>query len=232
MKTPLCLLILSMCWCTFCFGQTAEKHLPVLPTGKLSVAEARSSDSTRMDKTIPVAVFKVSPAAQQSKDTLKQEAAGFAAKAFTRMPFFIDEQFSVALSRAHSAFGYENVISFGTTFLWNPAKKLTIGVTPVISHYFWGPGQNASSLTDFSCEFAARYSLTDRLSLNAYGQVSTTPVKPYCYPLPAAPQNVFGAGVMFKVSKSVGIGLSIEKSDYNGFGSLQPGNRFGLENMY
>ncbi|MTK54647.1 hypothetical protein [Paludibacter sp.] len=198
------------------FGQSSEK----LYTGENSINQPTITmpvvDSLSRQK---ISVIAPAPTALPSfylNDSLSLKAQQLPKPVFSRGPFFINEQFSVALGKSSYNFKYENITSFGTSFLLRPMNKLTFEVTPVIAHYFFGNKQ-LSPFTDFSCSFGAQYDLSEKVAVKAFGQVSasTNTNKFYGY-APFMPQNAYGVGLKYKPNKSLSFEVSVEKSQYNG----------------
>jgi hypothetical protein len=150
----------------------------------------------------------------QLNDTTPAIVPAYSNKLFSRMPFFVNEQFSVGLGKTYNNFKYENITSVGTTLLFHPASKLNIAITPVISHYLFGSPQ-LPSFTDFSATINASYEVSNRMVIKGYGQVSTASNKFLGYP-PYVPQNAYGVGVLYKVNKNIGIEVDMEQSKSNG----------------
>lgn len=200
--------------CSLVFGQSPEKmytransiNQPTMPVVD-SLSRQKISSIAPASTTLPSFYL---------ADSLSLKAQQLPKPVFSRLPFFINEQLSVALGKSSYNFKYENITSFGTSFLLRPMNKLTLEVTPVIAHYFFGNKQ-FSPFTDFSCSFGAQYDLSEKVAVKAFGQVSasTNTNKFYGY-APFVPQNAYGVGLKYKPNKSLSFEVSVEQSQYNG----------------
>jgi len=198
------------------FGQSPEK----LYTGEKSVKQPTitmpATDSLSRQEISAVAPAPTALPSFYLNDSLSQKAQQLPKPVFSRGPFFINEQFSVALGKSSYNFKYENITSFGTSFLFRPMNKLTFEVSPVIAHYFFGNKQ-FNPFTDFSCSFGAQYDLSEKVAVKAFGQVSasTNTNKFYGY-APFVPQNAYGVGLKYKANKNLSFEVSVEQSQHNG----------------
>lgn len=196
------------------FSQSFDDNSVPKQIGHYSEAKALVPDSSRMAQTGDISFAPSASSAFQWSDTTPSVVPAYSNKLFSRMPFFVNEQFSVGLGKTCNNFKYENSTSFGTTFLFHPTTKLNIDITPVISHYLFGSPQ-LPSFTDFSATINARYHVSNRMVIKGYGQVSTASNRFLGYP-PYVPQNAYGVGVLYKVNKNIGIEVDVENSKYNG----------------
>jgi hypothetical protein len=201
---------------TLVFGQSPEKLYTGGNSCKQPTIAMPVADSLPEQKISAIAPAPTALPSFYLADSLSQKTQQLPKPVFSRLPFFINEQFSVALGKSSYNFKYENITSFGTSFLLRPMNKLTFEVTPVVSHYFFGNKQ-LKPFTDFSCNFGAQYDLSEKFAVKAFGQVSasTNTNKFYGY-APFVPQNAYGVGLKYKPNKSLSFEVSVEQSQYNG----------------
>jgi hypothetical protein len=128
--------------------------------------------------------------------------------------FTLSQTFAVSGNRSSHNFMYEGNTSVGLSLLWRPAEKLTISVTPSISRYFFGPKQLMSVVSP-SVDAAVKYQLSDWLAFKAFGEYTMNGNKIPDYSF-LTPQSVFGASVMVKVSRNIGIEAGVETINTNG----------------
>jgi hypothetical protein len=194
------------------FGQSIENNTAKTITPSVPEINTQPSDSFH------VASQNFHPICSTfgSNDAVTTPSLSSTGHTFARLPFFINEQFSVGLGKSSNIFRYENITSFGTTFLFRPMAKLTFEISPVISHYFFGNKQ-LSPITDLSCNITAQYDLSEKVAVKAFGQISTSnnPNKFYGY-APFVPQNGYGVGLKYKANKNLSFEVSVEQSQYNG----------------
>lgn len=214
MKKLIIIIISLLAYSAAGFSQSFDDNSVPKQVGQSPDTKNMSTDSLQMVQTgdIPFATS-ITPAFQLN-DTTPAVIPAYSNKLFSRMPFFVNEQFSVGLGKTYNNFKYENITSFGTTLLFHPVSKLNIAVTPVISHYLFGSPQ-LPSFTDFSATIHASYDVSNRMVIKGYGQVSTASNKFLGYP-PYVPQNACGVGVLYKVNKNIGIEVDVEQSKSNG----------------
>ncbi|GAT63120.1 hypothetical protein [Paludibacter jiangxiensis] len=198
------------------FGQSPEKLYAGDKSVKQPTITMPATDSLSRQEISTIAPAPVNLPSFYLNDSLSQKVQQLPKPVFSRGPFFINEQFSVALGKSSYNFKYENITSFGTSFLFRPLNKLTFEVSPVIAHYFFGNKQ-LSPFTDFSCSFGAQYNLSEKVAVKAFGQVSasTNTNKFYGY-APFVPQNAYGVGLKYKANKNLSFEVSVEQSQYNG----------------
>lgn len=215
MKRLVATAFISLTFASLIFGQTDDKtHTEAKavqpmarPTPAADYQQATSANTmVSAPTTLP---------AFQLNDSLTDKQIKQPRQLITRQPFFVNEQFSVALGKSHANFKYENITSIGTSFLIRPMSKLSFEVSPVISHYFFGNKQ-ISPFTDFSCTFDAQYDLSEKIAVKAFGQVSSSSANKFYGYTPFVPQNAYGVGVKYKVNKNIGFEVSVERSQYNG----------------
>jgi hypothetical protein len=214
MKKLITLIISLLAFTAIGFSQSSDENSVSKRFGQLPEVKSVVRDSLGI---APAGDISFSPSISpdfQLHDTMPKVGANLSKPLFSRMPFFVNEQLSVALGKTYDNFKYENITSFGTTLLFHPVDKLHIDITPVISHYFTGSAQ-LPSFTDFSANINARYDVSNRMTIKGYGQISSSPNKFGGY-APFVPQNAYGVGVMYKVNKNIGIEVDVENSKYNG----------------
>lgn len=214
MKTFATIILSLYLFSTFASGQSSDKSTNKEIGSSFPKVAAQSCDSVQLT---PIRCMSSLPPvlpAFHLADSLSQQNQQLPRQIVSRAPFFINEQFSVALGKTYSDFKYENVTSFGTSFLIRPMEKLTIAITPVISHYFTGSRQYPS-FTDFSGCFTAQYDITDKMAVKAFGQLSTSANKFYGY-TPFVPQNAYGVGFKYKANKNLSFEVDVEQSKNNG----------------
>lgn len=198
------------------FGQSPEKLYAGEKSVKQPTITMPVADSLSKQKISTIAEVPATLPSFYLNDSLSQKTQQLPKPVFSRLPFFINEQFSVALGKSSYSFKYENITSFGTSFLLRPMNKLTFEVTPVISHYFFGNKQ-LKPFTDFSCSFGAQYDLSEKVAVKAFGQVSaSTNINKFYGYAPFVPQNAYGVGLKYKPNKSLSFEVSVEQSQYNG----------------
>ena len=214
MKKLITLIISLLAFTATGFSQSSDENNVSKRFGQLPEAKAVVPDSSRMAQGGDISFSPSISPNFQLHDTMPKVGTNVSKPLFSRMPFFVNEQLSVALGKTYDGFKYENITSFGTTFLFHPTDKLNIDITPVISHYLTGSPQ-LPSFTDFSTTINARYAVSNRMTIRGYGQISSSPNK-FCGYTPFVPQNAYGVGVMYKVNKNIGIEVDVENSKYNG----------------
>ncbi len=128
--------------------------------------------------------------------------------------FILNDNISLLTTKDYDNYIYEGSTSLEASFIWNPSKKLILDLTPDISSCFYGP-QQLMSVVKSSISASLRYRLINWLSLKAFGEYNMDGNKLPAYSL-LAPQNAFGAGVIVKLYKGIGIEAGIEEVNYNG----------------
>ncbi len=214
MKKLITIIISLLAFSTAGFSQSSDDNSVPKHVVQSSEAKVMIPDSLHMAQAEDITFSPSISPDFQLKDTMPKVETDLSKQVFSRMPFFVNEQLSVALGKTYNNFKYENITSFGTTLLFHPIDKLKIDITPVISHYLFGSPQ-LPSFTDFSATINARYDISDRMIIKGYGQVSTSPNK-FCGYAPFVPQNAYGIGFMYKINKNIGIEVDVEQSKYNG----------------
>lgn len=218
MNKPLSILFLLFAFNAAIFGQAPESRSAKITDGQLPKVAVQTSDSLRIEqyRTPAVSLPAISPNFQL-KDSLQANTPDFSRPLFTRLPFFISNEFSVSLGRrTQSDFKYANVTSIGTSFLIQPTDRLSFNITPIISHYLFGSKQY-SPFTDVSCYVSGKYDVSDWMAVTAYGQVNATSGNKQLYGSPLfVPQSAYGVGMLFKVSNSVKFEVSVNNARYNG----------------
>lgn len=220
MKIPLSILLLLFLVDAVSFGQSSEKQSSAknLVSGFQQIA-SQMPDTVRGSRYTVAASLPAAKPAFALADSSALSVQDLSRKLFTRSPFFINEEFAVSLSRhSQNDFKYANVTSVGTSFQIRPTDKLSISVTPVISHYFFGSKQYAP-FTDISCNVSAQYAVSDWLAVRSFGQVSTTNGNKINGAPYFSQPSFYGAGVMFKVSDNVKFEVSVDNARYAGFGN-------------
>ena len=137
MKRMTTLILLLSLFGALNFGQSSEKLYAGDKSVKQLTITMSATDSLSRQE---ISTIAPSPAALPSfymNDSLSHKAQQLPKPVFSRGPFFINEQFSVGLGKSSNIFKYENITSFGTTFLFRPMQKLTLAISPVISLYFF-----------------------------------------------------------------------------------------------
>jgi hypothetical protein len=126
----------------------------------------------------------------------------------------LSETIALSGKRSSHNFMYEGNTSVGLSLLWRPNEKLTISVTPSISRYFFGP-QQLMSVVLLSVNATVRYQVSDWLAFKTFGEYTVNGNKMPDYSF-LTPQNVFGASVMVKVTRNIGIEAGVEAINSNG----------------
>lgn len=133
---------------------------------------------------------------------------------FTRYPFANDYSFASGMSisdrawltSSSSQYGYPTlgaIRSVGVNFNYMPTDWLTIGAGPYGSKYnFYGINNN-----DVGVNGSLKFRLTDRISINGYGQYSVFADKNKVYgPLVNMyPSTYYGGTVEFKITEKFGV---------------------------
>lgn len=128
--------------------------------------------------------------------------------------FTLSEAIAVSGSHHSHNFMYEGNTSVGLSLIWRPVEKLTLSVTPSISRYFFGPTQLMTTVTP-SINATIKYQLLDWLAFKTFGEYTMNGNKMPDYSL-LTPQNAFGASVMLKITKNIGIEAGVEAINCNG----------------